>query len=374
VIAAPLTDAGNPAAAKPPDPFKQPAIPLPPTPSPKNPIAPKGPPDATAEKLGPRDRPLDEDDVYAAYQRGLFVEAFAFATDLAAKGVPQAMTMLGELYHTGQGIKPDPKRAFEWYRLGADRGDREAEFALGLMYLNGTGVTADLARARALFEASAKQDQPTALFNLAMLAIDGRGGRPDIGRARDLLHRSAQLGNAEAAYAYAQMLEADNGPSNDKDVTNWLGLAANAGHVAAEVEYGIRLAKGIGTKPDIDMAVLYLNRAAWAGNAVAQNRIAHLIATGTGLPFNDVEAVKWHLIAKAGGVQDPRLEDLMATLKPDDLARARTLAVNWPPAPAALPPAHFQPTGSDTASFDLRGPLDVLLPSSGKDSPTTPVR
>jgi TPR repeat protein len=359
-IGAPVNDAANPFILKPPDPFKQPGIPLPPQPSPRDRLDQP----AEAEKPGPGRKPFTEDDAYAAYQRGYFVEAFALATERAAKGDPQAMTMLGHLYEEGQGVRRDLARAIEWFRLGADHGDREAQFELGLLYLSGTGVARD--KTRDLFEAAANQDQPTALFNLAILTIEGAVVRPDIARARQLMHRAAQLGNAEAQYAYALMLDSDNLPSNETEITYWFGLAAGAGHVPAEVEYAIRLAKGRGTAADFDTAVLLLNRAAWAGNAVAQNRIAHLIATGMGMPFNTIEAAKWHLLAKAGGVQDPRLEEMLSTLKPDELTQARTLAAKWPNLPEDPKPATFQPSGAELPRFDLRGPLD--FPRTGADA------
>jgi TPR repeat protein len=232
-------------------------------------------------------------------------------------------------------------------------------------------VPPDKARARDLFQEAAKQNQPTALFNLAMLTIEGAVVRPDVPAARDLMHRAAQLGSAEAEYGYALMLDADNQPTNETEITYWLGLAARSGHVAAEVEYAIRLANGRGAPSDIDTAALFLNRAAWAGNAIAQNRIAHLYATGEGMPFDSIEAAKWHLIAKAGGVQDPQMEDLLSTLKPDELARARRLAASWPDRPIDPHPVGFQPSGSDLQQFDLRGPVDMSrLPNA--PGPTMP--
>jgi len=373
-FAAPPNDAANPFAVKPPDPFKQEAIPLPPPASPKNATEAPAGPTIVPDKPGPGHKQLTEDDVYTAYQRGFFIEAFALATDLASKGVPQAMTMLGHLYSTGQGVRQDAARAAQWFQLGADRGDREAQLALGLLYLGGTGVKADKAHARDLFEAAAKQDQPTALFNLAMLTIEGIVIHPDTNRALDLMRRAAELGSAEAQYSYALMLDANNSPGHEKDITYWMGLAARAGHVPAELEYAIRLAKGRGAPADLDTAVVFLNRAAWAGNAIAQNRIAHLIAVGEGMPFDSVEAAKWHLIAKTGGVQDPQLEDLLASLKPEELARARSLAANWPYVPSDPMPMTLQPPGPDVPRFDLRGPLDVQHVEPGVPPDGSPVR
>src|SRR5262249_36150268 len=62
---------------------------------------------------------------YGAYQRGYYIRAFSAATRRVeeTKDV-KAMTLLGELYANGQGVKLDDKKAADWYRLAAERGDR----------------------------------------------------------------------------------------------------------------------------------------------------------------------------------------------------------------------------------------------------------
>jgi TPR repeat protein len=353
---APANEANSPA--------KLPALPLPPPVSPKDNAGTKTTPTTAIPGVTP-DRPderkLTEDDVYGAYQRGYFIEAFVLATELATRDIPEAMTMLGHLYDVGQGVKADDKRAVEWYRLAADRGDREAEVALALLYLQGRGVPVDKAKARDLFIAAAAKDQPVALYNLALMRIEGVVLPSDFAKARDEMHRAAELGNAEAQYAYAKMLDETGDDATQKEITYWLGMAARAGHVPAEVEYALRIARGRGSAVDLETAVLFLNRAAYAGNPIAQNRIARLIATGVGLPFNDVEAAKWHLLAKAAGVKDPQLEDMMSTMKPEELEKARGLAAAFPGGDLSIKPTPLIPLNSSLADFDLRGPSDLIL-------------
>lgn len=364
-IAAPASDATAPQ--------KLPTLPLPPPVSPKDNAGSKTTPTTTIPGVTP-DRPderkLTEDDVYGAYQRGYFIEAFVLATELAARDIPEAMTMLGHLYDVGQGVKADDKRAAEWYRLAADRGDPEAQVALALLYLQGRGVAVDKAKARDLFVAAAAKDQPVALYNLALMRIEGVVLPSDIPKAREEMRRAAERGNAEAQYAYAKMQDETGDEATQKDITYWLGMAARAGHVPAEVEYALRIARGRGAAVDLDTAILFLNRAAYAGNPVAQNRIARLIATGVGLPFNDVEAAKWHLLAKAAGVQDPQLEDMMSTMKPEELAKAQELAATFPGGDLSIKPTPLLPLNSSLADFDLRGPSDLIRAVPPK--PTTP--
>ena len=46
---------------------------------------------------------------------------------------------------------------------------------------------------------------------------------------------------------------------------------------------------------------MIFRQAALHGNAVAQDRLARILAEGRGAPKNPVEATKWHLISKARG-------------------------------------------------------------------------
>src|SRR5204863_6437916 len=108
------------------------------------PAAPKSTPTPTSVATPkPADGPFDDpntDVVYGAYQRGQYKTAFDLAINRAQfNGDPKAMTMLGELYENGMGVKRDFAKAAEWYRRGADAGDREAMFALAMMRISGRG-------------------------------------------------------------------------------------------------------------------------------------------------------------------------------------------------------------------------------------------
>ncbi|MGB6748223.1 MAG: HcpA family protein, partial [Xanthobacteraceae bacterium] len=74
---------------------------------------------------------------FGAYQRGYFLTALQYATDDAEKGNAPAMTLLGELYANGLGVPRDDKKAADWYKLAAARGDRNAMFALAVFALQG---------------------------------------------------------------------------------------------------------------------------------------------------------------------------------------------------------------------------------------------
>jgi TPR repeat protein len=61
--------------------------------------------------------------------------------------------------------------------------------------------------------------------------------------------------------------------------------------------------------------------AAIRNNAIAQNRVARLLAVGRGLPKNEVEACKWHILARAQGIADPFLDSVLNALSADNKAK-----------------------------------------------------
>jgi TPR repeat protein len=99
--------------------------------------------------------------------------------------------------------------------------------------------------------------------------------------------------------------------------------------VAAEVEYAIALFNGTGTAKDENGAATLFRKAAHKGNAVAQNRLARILATGRGLPADPIAATKWHTIAKAGGASDVWLENYMLRIKDTERAAGENAARLW---------------------------------------------
>jgi TPR repeat protein len=74
------------------------------------------------------------------------------------------------------------------------------------------------------------------------------------------------------------------------------------------VEYAIAQFNGQGTAKDEPAAARLFLKAAHLGSPIAQNRLARILMAGRGMPADPTEAVKWHLVAKAGGGSDPELD------------------------------------------------------------------
>lgn len=269
------------------------------------------------------------DVVFGAYQRGEYKTAFGLAEPRAKAGDVHAMTMLGELYSNGLGVKRDYAKAIEWYRKAVDGGDREAMLALAMMRLGGYGGS-DKQDAVKLLASAAKLGEPKAAYNLALLYLGGQVLPQDVRRAAELMRQAADAGNAEAQYALATFYKEGTGVEKNMDAAvRLLQAAALADNVDAEVEYAIALFNGTGTPRNQPAAVALLRKAAKQGSPIAQNRLAFVLVNGMGAPMDKVEGFKWHLVAKTAGKGDPGLDEEMGKLSPEDRAKAETLAHRW---------------------------------------------
>jgi TPR repeat protein len=273
----------------------------------------------------------EPDLAYGAYQRGYFLTAFAEATRrVQEKGDVRAMTLLGELYSNGLGVPLDEVKAATWYKLAADRGDRDAMFALAIFHISRRGGLHDRAEAARLLASAAKLGHAAAAYDLGLLYLEGREFPQDFARAAELFKAAAQQGNAEAEYALATLYKDGKGvEKNLAEAARLLAAAALAENLDAEVEYAIALFNGTGVAKDAAKAAALFRKAAMRGSPIAQNRLARLLTVGQGAPPNPVEAIKWHLIAKAGGDGDPYLDQFAAQQTPQVRAAAEKAAKPW---------------------------------------------
>ncbi|MGA7486058.1 MAG: tetratricopeptide repeat protein, partial [Xanthobacteraceae bacterium] len=260
---------------------------------------------------------------YGAFQRGYYVTAFSIATRRVEEEKDvKAMTLLGELYANGLGVVHDDKKAVEWYRLAAGRGDREAMFALAMFHFAGRVADASREQGAKLLAAAAKLGHITAAYDLGLLYLEGQLFPQDFARAAELFRGAAQAGSPEAQYALATLYKEGRGvPKDMAEAVRLLAMASRADNTDAEVEYAIALFNGTSVAKDQRMAAILLAKAARKGNPVAQNRLANILAVGHGVQANAVQAIKWHIVAKAGGVSDIPL-DMFEQSQPPDVRAA----------------------------------------------------
>jgi TPR repeat protein len=278
----------------------------------------------------PAKRAASIDLAFGAYQRGYFLTALKEANELAAKNDPQAMTLIAEIYANGLGVGRDDAKAAQWYQRAADLGDAQAMFALAIFKFAGRGGAPDRAAGVKLFQDAAKAGNLFASYNLGLLYLRGEGVTLDLKQAAQLFDKAARGGIPEAQYALATLYREGQGVAKDeKHAIELMQKAAAAGNLDAMVEFAIAQFNGNETKKDETDAAQMLLEAARRGSPIAQNRVARLLSAGRGVPANPVQAMKWHIIAKADGRGDPELDAYMAKQKPEDRDAAQKAAKLW---------------------------------------------
>jgi len=268
---------------------------------------------------------------FGAFQRGYYITAFGLATQHAAdQDDPKSMTLVGELYANGLGVPEDDKKAAEWYKLAAGRGDANAMFALAMFRMEGRVGPRDRVESAKWLAAAAKLGHPIAAYDLALLYMEGELFPQDFSRAAQLLRVAAQAGNPQAQYALGTLYKEGRGVTKDRrEAVRLFALASLADETDAEVEYGIALFNGEDIERNQQLAADLFRKAALKGNPVAQDRLALILANGLGVKADPLEAAKWHLVSKAAGETDLVLDDFVSKLDASTRAAAEKAAKPW---------------------------------------------
>jgi TPR repeat protein len=298
------------------------AAPIPAQPAKKS--SPPPPPTAAKTDNG------NVDLAYGAFQRGQYLTALDEASKRAQQNDPAAMTLLGELYAQGLGVGRDDSKAAQWYKLAASKGNRDAMFALAMFNLQGRAGPRDRDGAARLLTEAAKLGHAPAAYDLGLLYLEGQQFPQDFGRAADLFKQAANAGNSEAQYALATMYKEGRGVSKDvNEATRLMGLASVAGNLDAMVEFAIAQFNGDGIEKNEPVAANLFLSAARRGSPIAQDRMSHILMAGRGMPTDPTDAVKWHIIAKAGGAGDPDLDVYAGQQPPEVRDAAEKAAKKW---------------------------------------------
>ena len=167
-------------------------------------------------------------------------------------------------------------------------------------------------------------------YDLGLLYLEGQTFPQDFARAAELFRSAADAGNPEAQYALATLYKEGRGVPKDLAAAARLWAAASlADNTDAQVEYAIALFNGAGINRNEQAAATLLKKAARKGHVTAQNRLANILAIGRGVPADPVEALKWHIVAKAGGVSDIPLDSFAERQPPEVRAAAEKAAKPW---------------------------------------------
>ena len=163
---------------------------------------------------------------------------------------PAACMMLGEVYYYGEGVEADVEQATRWFEKAAAAEWAEAFTFLGTMAWYGEGVPKDHDRAEGLYRRAAELGEPQALYNLAYL-LDERG---DFEAAHGCLEQAAKAGHGPSACVLAQRcLEED--PNNAQVALDYLEPAVAEEDPDALYLRAEYMRDGVGGPPNLQGAM-----------------------------------------------------------------------------------------------------------------------
>ncbi len=89
------------------------------------------------------DRPASFPEAAKLHRAGDTAAAIAIWLPLAKAGDVNAAYNLAVIHQYGDGVAKNLPEALKWYRVAAEKGDRESQSRLGAMYLTGEGTPKD---------------------------------------------------------------------------------------------------------------------------------------------------------------------------------------------------------------------------------------
>jgi TPR repeat protein len=233
----------------------------------------------------------------------------------ADQGDADAEGSLGIMYGLGEGVERNKEEAVRWYQKAAKQGNAKAMFNLGASYYNGDGVAiddvtsyvwfllaqeagnpaADEAVQRAASEKSVSPsaafvkvaqmyevgdvlpknsvgalkwyrkaadagDGPAAVKVATLLLVSGRElTQEEYAEVRQRCEAAAKGDFSPGAYCLALIYRRGIGVAKDSiESTKWLSRSAELGHPKAALELGEAYWKGVGVKPDLVTAYMWI--------------------------------------------------------------------------------------------------------------------
>ncbi len=176
-------------------------------------------------------------------------------------------------FHTSR----DFVRALALAEAAAEKGHARAALMAGHILEDGLAGAVNDERAVKFYVRAAQAKDPDALLRLGMLARDSRGGLSPAD-ASDFFDRAAELGHPDARHAQAlHFLDPASPDHNPLLGLTMLRRAANEGRMNAQRDLGLALLDRAGVDEgaldgepaDIDEALMWLERAAQAGDLQA---------------------------------------------------------------------------------------------------------
>ena len=233
----------------------------------------------------------------------------------AQNGNTESLAFLSDMYHNGDGVEKDDKKALVWARKSAAEGDKKGQYLLGLLLYRGSAGILDRNLAEEWFLKAVDQDYGHAILAMGQVEHD----KEDYVAALDWFMQSANKYNhRKAQWMVGKYLtNAKYMENNIEEGIKYLEKAANQGWSDAILDLALIYTKGSLVEEDLLLAAEWIKKSAATGNIINQLYVAELLSNGKlvdGEHF--VEALSWALVSKENGNDEAfktidKLKDVM---------------------------------------------------------------
>lgn len=209
-------------------------------------------------------------------------------------GSLDAVYMLGQMYHKGQGVKACPNTALAYMEEAAKDNHLPATIYLGEMYYADKNIEENYEKAFACFLKAANRNDVESTDNVAYMLTHALGTRKNIQEAIIWYKKSAAHGFAESYFGLGVIYDhAIDVPRNVDLAIEYYTEAIERGHRDAHYHLGRLYDDDKDIKQDLKKAFDYYLTAAKKGHKDAAYRVGRMCELGLGTEKNPDEAYKW---------------------------------------------------------------------------------
>lgn len=199
------------------------------------------------------------------------------------------------------GLDLPARRVTSWYRAAAERGDRDALFWLALRLQYGKGVRRDRRAAVFTWRRAARLGDAASSYCLGLSYELGEGVRQSWPRALTCYREAARRGDDDACHAIADYY--DRIEKNPRKRVQWLRKAARLGHSKSRCELALHLINGDGVRQDVAKAARLYRQSAEQGYGWAMQLLGRCYLEGDGVRRDRGAARRWFERAVEAGQQ-----------------------------------------------------------------------
>lgn len=262
-------------------------------------------------------------------------------TRLAEEGDVDACLTLGYMYLYGEGgMQSDSEKAFKYYSMAADKGDKIAMNNLGSLYYSGIGTKKDVRQAIKLFDDAAKLGNNEAAVNLAFIYLtSGATDNPTVkSTVVKLFNQAANGDNITAQYMMGMIYYNGFGIAKNDDKAFQMLRKAASQYDEAQYQLALRYMNAEGTPRNYGNAVANLIKAAKQGHIPSMLWLGDILAAGTSFPKNEYEAYVWYNIASVYDAKNAseKRDMLEGKLKIEEVLQAQATAEKFKTQPTAI--------------------------------------